>query len=1055
MYKNPSSLHWFSSLCVATALTLAAQAGSAEMSPLQMQRVNECAVVHARHVDSLMSNRDVIASGIGLDAKGEPVIKVLVVHKNTKVPDSVEGVPVHKEVSARIVAKRGLTCESSGNNICGTTERWPLPVPIGVSVGHPAITAGTIGARVTDGSNVFILSNNHVIANINNATLGDTIVQPGAIDGGVNSDDAIATLSDFEPLDFIGTNTMDAAIALSTTTELGMSTPTGEFGSIPGYGVPSSTLHPAYGDPNFIGDENMASLLGAAVQKVGRTTGHTMGSVTTINATVSVCYDSPACTQIATFVDQIIISPGGFSGGGDSGSLIVTDDAFNQGVALLFAGSPSITIANRIDLVLNRFGVTIDDGLAGNARPVASFVSNPITGTLTVDFDASASMDPDGSIVSYDWDFGDGNTGTGIAPTHTFAGPGTFNVRLTVTDNQGATGAALQSVTLDPIPGAVCLNAICDNTDTGFSSVGIWAASSSSPGFIGSDYLHDQSSGKGTKTASWTYAIAADGNYEIAANWPAWPNRANNVQYTYSLDGGPPQNCGVPVDQRLNGGQFNSLCILPGLTAGSEITISLSNDSFGYVIADAVQFDFALGGPLPPVAAFSANQVPETTTMDFDASASFDPDGLIVAYDWDFGDGITGTGIAPSHNYAIAGTYNVSLTVTGDFGATDMITQAVTVQPVGGGVCPGTICDNTDSGFDTVGSWSTSTSSSGYYGTNYIHDQRSGKGGKTASWTFDVMADGNYEVAAQWAPGSNRAWAVQYMYSVDGGSPQDCGAPADQRYNGGQFNELCIVPSLTAGSTLNVSLRNDASGYVIADAVRAQLDLGGPLPPVALFSAIQVSGTLTVDFDASASYDPDGTIVSYDWDFGDGTIASGVAPSHTYAAAGSYVVTLTVTGDLGATDQLIQSVPVQPSGGGVCPGEICDNTDPGFDTVGTWSASTSSAGYYGSNYLHDQRSGKGSKTASWTFAIAADGNYEVAAQWAAGSNRAWAVQYMYSVNGGPLLACGAPANQRGNGGQLNYLCNVTALTAGSTFTVSMQNDASGYVIADAVSVSLQ
>ncbi len=76
----------------------------------------------------------------------------------------------------------------------------------------------------------------------------------------------------------------------------------------------------------------MALLIGAAVQKVGRTTGFTSGSVNTINASVSVCYDAPQCSQVALFVDQIVVGPGGFSAGGDSGSLIVGDDGLNRGV---------------------------------------------------------------------------------------------------------------------------------------------------------------------------------------------------------------------------------------------------------------------------------------------------------------------------------------------------------------------------------------------------------------------------------------------------------------------------------------------------------------------------------------------------------------------------------------------------------------------------------------------------------------------------------------------------------------------------------------------------
>ncbi len=1055
MKNVPCSSKKISLFFIALALGLSAQVSEAAPSPDKLQRIKSAVGVHKRHVGQLMANRDVVASGISLDAKGNPVIKVFVAADDTPVPDNIEGLRVHKQTTARIVALRGPSCESSGNLVCSTAERWPLPVPTGVSVGHPTITAGTIGARVTDGSNVFILSNNHVLADNNNAVIGDTIVQPGAFDGGVNTDDAIATLSDYEPISFVTNNTMDAAIALTTPAELGISTPVGEYGSPVGYGVPNAELHPAYGDPQIIGDEDMSLLLGTAVQKVGRTTGVTTGSVTTVNASVSVCYNAPDCTQIAVFIDQVIIGPSGFSAGGDSGSLIVTDDAFAQGVGLLFAGNGTITIANRIDLVLNRFGVTIDDGLDGNVRPVASFTSSLVAGTTDVNFDATASNDPDGSIVSYNWDFGDGTTGTGAAPAHTYTGPGTFNVRLIVTDDRGATGAMVQAVTVDPIPGAVCLTAICDNGDLGFSAVGVWATSTSSPGYYGSNYLHDQRTGKGTKTASWTYAISEFGNYAVSAQWPAWPNRARDVQYTYSIDGGPPQNCGGPVDQRYYGGQFNQLCLVPLLDVGSTLTISLRNDAADYVIADAVRVVLDPGGPLPPVASFSFSQVPDTLTVDFDASASYDPDGLVIRYDWDFGDGTTGSGPTPSHTYADAGGYTVTLTVTGDFAATDQVSQAVGVQPIGGGVCPGAICDNSDNGFNTVGTWASSTSNPGYVGSNYLHDQNSGKGSKTASWTYDIAADGNYAIAAIWTDSANRAAFVQYMYSIDDGSPQNCGAPADQRYNGGQFNSLCTVQGLTAGSALTVSLRNDSYGYVIADAVRVELDVGGPLPPVADFSSSQVPDTLTVDFDAGASYDPDGTVVAYNWDFGDGMTGSGVLASHTYAGPGTYSVTLTVTGDFGATGQVTRSVIVVPVGGGVCPSAICDNLDTGFNTVGTWSASTSSKEYYGSNYLHDQRTDKGAKTASWTYEIGTDGNYEIAAQWTSAANRAPYAQYMYAVDDGPLLNCGAPADQRYNGGQLNYLCTVPALAAGSTLTVSLRNDSNGYVIADAVSVSVQ
>jgi hypothetical protein len=94
------------------------------------------------------------------------------------------------------------------------------------------------------------------------------------------------------------------------------------------------------------------------VMKYGRTTGQTNGRVDSVGAIVNVGYDS----GVARFVDQIIIRPGKFSAGGDSGSLVVVQNGSDarKPVGLLFAGSARVTIANPIDLVLARFGVTID-----------------------------------------------------------------------------------------------------------------------------------------------------------------------------------------------------------------------------------------------------------------------------------------------------------------------------------------------------------------------------------------------------------------------------------------------------------------------------------------------------------------------------------------------------------------------------------------------------------------------------------------------------------------------------------------------------------------------
>ncbi len=308
--------------------------------------------VQNRHTDILMRISGVVGTGTGIGPDGQPAIKVLTMKTGIPgIPENIEGVPVDVVVTGMIVA------------FSDPTTRFDRPVPIGVSTGHPDITAGTIGCRVIDSNgNVYALSNNHVYANENKATIGDAVIQPGTFDDGSSPADDIGTLSDFEPLDFKGgDNTIDAAIALSSTTLLDKATPSD------GYGTPNSTIHSAYGDPDVIGDEVLGSLLGKSVQKFGRTTGLTQGTITGVNATVNVCYECAGprcfgCKKLATFYYQLIIEDGTFSAGGDSGSLIVTDDNNRNPVGLLFAGSSAYTIANQIDLVLNRFDVTVDDG---------------------------------------------------------------------------------------------------------------------------------------------------------------------------------------------------------------------------------------------------------------------------------------------------------------------------------------------------------------------------------------------------------------------------------------------------------------------------------------------------------------------------------------------------------------------------------------------------------------------------------------------------------------------------------------------------------------------
>lgn len=243
-------------------------------------------------------------------------------------------------------------------------DRWRPVVPPGVSVGHYRITAGTFGCLVQRGEEVFILSNNHVLADINNGQAGDAILQPGAADGGTAAD-RIATLTDYVPIDF-GTAPPECPIAGGTAALLNYVA--GAFGSshklravkqTPGQNrVDAALARPlspqsVQNDILYIGAPtgSGAATLGTRVQKTGRTTGHTWGNITQIDATVQIDYSG----RTATFTGQLIA--GAMSQPGDSGSAVLDEE--KRVVGLLFAGSEAATIMNPIDEVLTALNVQV------------------------------------------------------------------------------------------------------------------------------------------------------------------------------------------------------------------------------------------------------------------------------------------------------------------------------------------------------------------------------------------------------------------------------------------------------------------------------------------------------------------------------------------------------------------------------------------------------------------------------------------------------------------------------------------------------------------------
>jgi hypothetical protein len=235
---------------------------------------------------------------------------------------------------------------------CNTEVEQNRPILLGVSGGNLGSNgggfccSGTLGSLVQVGSSQYILSNNHVLAT---RTASQRIIQPGLADLNCvpNSGFGVASGVRTIPISPSRTNTVDAAIARVIKGDVDSSGRILNIGNVAAGNAVEPTLN-------------------LAVQKMGSTTCETSGSITAVNVTIKVRYTDPTdptecsltVSGTVTFTNQIQIGPAGFSGAGDSGSLIVTTGSCPAAVGLLFAGSidGSTTFANPMTTVLKSFG---------------------------------------------------------------------------------------------------------------------------------------------------------------------------------------------------------------------------------------------------------------------------------------------------------------------------------------------------------------------------------------------------------------------------------------------------------------------------------------------------------------------------------------------------------------------------------------------------------------------------------------------------------------------------------------------------------------------------
>ncbi len=670
---------------------------------------------------------------------------------------------------------------------------------------------------------------------------------------------------------------------------------------------------------------------------------------------------------------------------------------------------------------------------AQNQPPVAAFTFSPSSALVgqAVSFYGGASTDSDGQVVSWQWSFGDGFTGSGTNPSHAYAAPATYTVTLTVQDDDGATASVSHSVSIIAAQNQPPVATFTFSPSPALvgQAVSFYGAGSSDPDGQVVSWQWNFGDGYTSSVTNPSHAYAAPGTYtvtltvqdddgaagsatrQVSVQAPSYPDLA--VQgFTYSPTtpsvGQSITFTVVVVNQgtatagafrvRLNGASLSTTANSAQLGAGGTRTLSLvlpltaSVETFTVYVDDLSQVSesnesnntqsitVAAATPAPVARAGGPYSGVVGTPVTFNGTAST---GAITTYSWSFGDGAVGSGSLATHAYAFAGTYSVTLTVSGPSGTSSETTQAAIGSPQ-----PSLVASvSLPKSVYTVGEAMTITITLNRSAYVYLCEVTSDnrvvllfpsiyEPGNALAAGSRVIPGGAYTLRVSEPTGSEtlRLYAAtgpipgfptsfSLGFPVLSSSPatfhnavlatmQASFAAADRATSS---VSLLIQPASPTTGTLRVqssptgaTVRLDGtsigttnlertgvtpgphtveisrSGYQ-TETRSVTITAGSTTPvqvtlqliptnqsPVAAFTYSPSSPTAgtVIAFDSSASSDPDGTIVSHAWSFGDGSTASVPSPSHVYVASGSYSVQLTVTDNGGRTAQVTRTVTV-------------------------------------------------------------------------------------------------------------------------------------------------
>ena len=608
---------------------------------------------------------------------------------------------------------------------------------------------------------------------------------------------------------------------------------------------------------------------------------------------------STSFTLNATFSDSgVVDNPWSYTidwGNGTTTGSKTTQGAITATRAYAASGTYTVKVT-----VTDKNGGVGTDNLILTVRglwPTAS-IGGPYSGRegVPLAFDASGSTDPNGDALTYAWTFGDGTTGTGATPSHTYADNGSYTARLIVTDPAGHADTATAAVTI-------------------VASVGVVSAGPDGTVSAGGSFTLNGNFTDGAADGPWTYEIAwGDGTTTFGvADAPG----AVTASHRYG-----------------SAGSFTVTLTITDKDGGSASDVAL------VTVTSAAAPVANVNGPYTGT---------EGKSIVFSSAGSTDPNGEALTYSWSFGDGTTSASANPSKAYTDNGTYTVILKVTSRSGLTASDTTEAVVANVAPTATfsssPSSVVEGSGytlslSGSDagTVdratlayafdcgqGAGLTGFSSSKTVACPVVPDQRSltvrgqvqDKDGGLTTYTKTLNVTNAAPVVA---------WAATTPTTVAPGTSVGFnGSFTDRGVNDATWTYTIIwgdgtpnttgttTTPITAATPLSVSHTYTKPGKWLAYMTVKDKDAATGTsakvtvtvsnnPPVANANGPYAAPEGTaIQFSSLGSSDPEGLALTYAWTFGDGTTSTAANPKKTYADDRTYTVTLTVKDPSGAT----------------------------------------------------------------------------------------------------------------------------------------------------------